>query len=136
YNSNGNFLVQTLTPALSRRTGRGSLKMLAILDQSTRFVLPEGAPLVANLGALWAVDPALAMELEERLEEETYLTVPAKSGDPTVAIAGGGGQIFLHSRHRPIDEAKRLVESIDLNDKTLIAVHGFGLGYHVQELFA
>jgi len=53
-----------------------------------------------------------------------------------VAIAGGGGQIFLHSRHRPIDEAKRLVESIDLNDKTLIAVHGFGLGYHVQELFA
>src|SRR2546423_9235676 len=110
--------------------------MLATLDKSTRFVLPEGAPLVANLAALWAVDAALAMELEERLEEEPYLTVPAKSGDATVAIAGSGGQIFLHSRHRPIDEAKRLIESIDLNDKTLIAVHGFGFGYHVEELFA
>src|SRR5258706_8807447 len=110
--------------------------MLATLDQSTRFVLPEGAALVANLAALWAVDAALAMELEERLEEETYPIVPAKSGDPTVAIAGGGGEIFLHSRHRPIDEAKRLVESIDLNDKTLIAGHGFRLGYHVEELFA
>jgi len=110
--------------------------MLATLDQSTRFVLPEGAPLVANLAALWGADPALAMELEERLEEETYSIVPAKSGDPTVAITAAVGQLFLHSRHRPIDEARRLVDSIDLNDKTLIAVHGFGLGYHVQELFA
>ncbi|HEV8377585.1 MAG TPA: 6-hydroxymethylpterin diphosphokinase MptE-like protein [Tepidisphaeraceae bacterium] len=109
--------------------------MLSILDQSTRFVLAEGAPLVANLGALWAADPALAMELEERLEEEIYQTVPARSGDVTVAILAGGGQIFLHSRHQPVDEAKRLVDSVDLNDKTLIAVHGFGLGYHVEELF-
>jgi len=110
--------------------------MIATLDQSTRFILPELAPLVGNLAALWAVDPALAMELEERLEEERYLTVPARSGEATVAIASGGRQIFLHSRHRPIDEAKRLVDTIDLKDKTLIAVHGLGLGYHVEELFA
>src|SRR5882672_10668047 len=110
--------------------------MNGTLDQSTRYILAEGAPLVANLGALWAADPALAIELEERLEEEPYPTMTAKSGDATVAIPAGGGQIILHSRHRPIDEAKRLVDSVDLNDKTLIAVHGFGLGYHVEELFA
>src|SRR5438105_2046910 len=109
--------------------------MMITLDQSTRFVLAESAPLVANLAALWAVDPALAMELEERLEEPTYLTVPAKSGDATVAIGAAPGQIFLHSRHRPIDEAKRLVDSIDLSETMLIAVHGLGLGYHVEELF-
>src|SRR6266850_432562 len=110
--------------------------MLTTLDQSTRFVLADGAPLVANLAALWAVDAALAVELEERLEEEPYATVAARSGDVTLALAAGVGQIFLHSRHRPVDEAKRLVESVDLNDKTFIAVHGFGLGYHVEELFA
>jgi hypothetical protein len=110
--------------------------MISTLDQSTRFVLAEGSPLVANLGALWAADPALAAELEERLDTEPYQTVAAKSGDATVALAAGGGQIFLHSRHRPVDEAKRLIDSIDLNDKTLIAVHGFGLGYHVEEVFA
>lgn len=100
-----------------------------------RFVLTEDAPLVANLAALWAADPALAMELEERLEEQTYPCVPAKSGDLTVAVGAAGGQIFLHSRHRPIDEAKRLVDSVDLADTTLIAVHGLGLGYHLEELF-
>src|SRR6266850_2015454 len=59
--------------------------MLTTLDQSTRFVLGEGAPLVANLGAMWAADPALAMELEERLDEEPYATVAARSGDVTWA---------------------------------------------------
>src|SRR3954465_15557269 len=98
--------------------------MICTLDQSTRFVLPEAAPLLANLAALWAVDPALAIELEERLDEETYLPVPAKSGDLTVAISNGAGQIFLHSRHRPLDEARRLVDAVDLNEKMLIAVHG------------
>jgi len=109
--------------------------MVSTVDHSTRFVLAEDAPLVANLAALWAVDPALAIELEERLDHETYLIVPAKSGDVTVAVPSAGGQIFLHSRHRPIDEARRLIDSVDLNDKMLIAVHGFALGYHVEELF-
>jgi len=54
--------------------------MISTLDQCTRFVLAEGAPLVANLGALWAADPAFAMELEERLDEEPYPTMAAKSG--------------------------------------------------------
>src|SRR2546430_15085103 len=94
----------------------GHLAMTSTLDRSTRYVRGQHAPLVANLAALWAVDPALAMELEERLEEPTYLTVPAKSGDATMAIGAGCGHIFLHSRHRPIDQAKRLVDSIDLSE--------------------
>jgi len=110
--------------------------MISTLDQCTRFVLAEGAPLVANLGALWAADPAFAMELEEKAGRGAVSDHGGQVGDVTVAVPAGGGQIFLHSRHRPIDEAKRLVDSIDLNDKTLIAVHGFGLGYHVEELFA
>src|SRR5436305_2606709 len=112
------------------------LKDSFTLDHSTRFVLAEGAPLIANLAALWGVDPALASELEERLQEPTYLLTAARSGDTTVALPAAGGQIFLHSKHRPMEEAKRLIDSVDLNDKTLIAVHGFGLGYHVEELVA
>jgi hypothetical protein len=109
--------------------------MTAILDQSARFILAEDSPLLANLAALWAVDANLARELEERLDEEPYPTVAARSGDPTVALQVGSNQIYLHSRHRPMDEARRLIDSVDLSDKTLIAVHGFGLGYHIEELF-
>lgn len=44
----------------------------------------------------------------------------------------GGKQ--LCSRHRPIEEASRLVDSIDLVEHAVVVVFGFGLGYHVQRL--
>lgn len=40
----------------------------------------------------------------------------------------------LCSRHRPLDEADRLVRDIDLVEHAAIVVLGFGLGYHVQKL--
>ena len=43
--------------------------MISALDPSTRFIHPANSPLVANLGALWAVDADLALALEERLDE-------------------------------------------------------------------
>ena len=35
------------------------------LDSSYKHVLPDDAPYVVNLAALWAVDPKLARALEE-----------------------------------------------------------------------
>ncbi|MHC4965915.1 MAG: motility associated factor glycosyltransferase family protein, partial [Planctomycetota bacterium] len=51
-------------------------------------------------------------------------------GVPAVAVAGTP----LCSRHRPLDEAGRLVDRIDLVEHAVIVVLGFGAGYHVQRL--
>jgi hypothetical protein len=51
--------------------------MLASTDRSTRHILPTAAPLVLNLAALWAADPALA----ERVERHS--SAPAAGGGET-----------------------------------------------------
>jgi hypothetical protein len=108
--------------------------MTASADSSCRYVLDPQAPYLRNLAALWAVDPALARRIEAI--EEPYPIEPAKSGDPTVAVTGPAGRkIYLHSRHQPADEARRLIEPVDAGGCMAFHVHGFGLGYHVEQLF-
>jgi hypothetical protein len=46
-----------------------------------------------------------------------------------------GRTIHLHSRHRPLEEAKRLIEGIDCEQHVFYYVHGLGLGYHLELLF-
>lgn len=88
------------------------------------------------MAALWAVDPALAEQLEPLLDQEPYAIEPSKAGWPTLSLpTPDGRRLFLHSRHQPLDEARRLVESADLEGKTVLFVHGFALGYHVEMLF-
>src|SRR5947207_10270026 len=101
------------------RMSNDELRMIhcSLKDRSYRFVLEKASPLVWNLAALWAADANLARELEERLDLETYPVVIAKSGHATVAIQSGANQIFLHSRHQPADEARRLIDAVDLSDK-------------------
>lgn len=108
--------------------------MTASADPSCRYVLDPDAPYLRNLAALWAVDPALARRIEA--VEEPYPVELSKSGDPTVAVAGPAGRkIYLHSRHQPTDEAKRLVDPVDAGQCMAFHVHGFGLGYHTEQLF-
>jgi pyruvate-formate lyase-activating enzyme len=51
-------------------------------------------------------------------------------GVPAVAVAGTP----LCSRHRPLEEAARLVERVDLVEHAVVVVLGFGAGYHVRTL--
>jgi hypothetical protein len=105
-------------------------------DPSSRFVLPDDAPLLANLAALWAVDPKLAAAIEAVEASPSYVVTPSKSGEPTLAMpTPDGRQLQLHSRYKPIDEAKSWVDPLPLEDRVAFYVQGFGLGYHVQELF-
>jgi hypothetical protein len=90
---------------------------------------------VRNLAALWAVDPELAA-LVEAENRARYAIEPSKSGEPTVAVPTADGRtIHLHSRHRPLEEAKRLIEGIDCEEHVFYYVHGLGLGYHLELLF-
>src|SRR4051794_1944279 len=105
-------------------------------DPSFRFVLPDDSPLLANLAALWAHDPRLAAAIEALDATPSYCVEPSKSGLPTLAMPTDDGKpIHLHSRYQPLDEAKRLIDPLPLNSCIAFHVHGFGLGYHVEELF-
>ncbi len=110
--------------------------MTASSDDSTRFILPQDAPYLANLASLWVNEPRLAALIEALPEPGGYPTEPSKSGPPTVAIArSDGGRIYLHSRFDPVADAAKLVDPIDAAGKAAYFVLGFGLGYHVEALF-
>src|SRR5687768_15874751 len=106
-------------------------------------VLPDDAPLVKNLAALWAADAALAAELEALHPLEPYPVEPSKAGPVTLAVAPFDGEpgakpreaILLHSRYQPLAEAERLLKDVDVEGRFAFYVHGLGLGYHVEQLF-
>src|SRR2546423_6868893 len=105
-------------------------------DPSLRYQLPCDAPLLNNLAALWAIDPKLAAAIEATEATPSYQTESSKSGVPTLSIRSDSGRnIQLHSRYEPLDDARRLVEPLNTDDRVAFHIHGFGLGYHVEQLF-
>ncbi len=110
--------------------------MSAISDPSLRFVLTDESPYLANLAALWAHDPKLAAAIESLEGQSSHRIEPSKAGEPTVAIQNTEGKsVYLHSRYQPLADAKRLIDPLPLDGCVAFHVHGFGLGYHVSELF-
>jgi hypothetical protein len=110
--------------------------MISDVDPSTRFILPAGAPLLANLASLWESEPELAREIEALDEPQAYSTEQSKSGKPTLAVQTEDGRtVYLHSRHQPLEEAKRLLSGFDAQGKMTFYILGLGLGYHLQILF-
>lgn len=108
----------------------------AAAQDPSRFVLGEDAPLVKNLAVLWTVDPALAEAIEALHPQPSYPIKNSKSGLPTISLTAPGGRtVALHSRYQPMDEARRLIEKIEVADRVAFYVFGFGLGYHVDVLF-
>ncbi len=86
------------------------------------------------MALLWESAPALAERIEA-LEEEPYPVDASKSSDPTVAVAcEDGRKIYLHSRFKPVEEGRRLAESVRVEGRIAFFVQGFGLGYHVEAL--
>ncbi len=55
-----------------------------------------------------------------------------REGEPTLRV----GKAYLHSRYKPREEARRLLDSADLNPARPVLVVGVGLGYHILELSA
>jgi len=112
------------------------MTMTPSADPFQRFVLPDDAPLLRNLAALWASEPNLARAVESAMESEGYPLEPSKSGQPTLRVQTSDGRTtYLHSRYEPAKEAGKLIESIEVERKTTFYVLGFGLGYHLEKLF-
>jgi hypothetical protein len=109
-------------------------QMLDTIDSSCTYVLTAEAPYLANLAALWEVDRQLAAVIES--EDEVYPIEASKAGPMTVAAENQQGRkIFLHSRYDPLAEARKMVGHIKAETNYIFAVHGLGLGYHLQTLF-
>jgi hypothetical protein len=98
--------------------------------------LPTTRPFFANLAALWAHDQKLAAAIEALDSLHSYRVEPSKAGVPTLAMPTDDGKtIQLHSRYQPLEEAARLIDPLPLDECVAFHVHGFGLGYHVEQLF-
>src|SRR5437899_1278484 len=110
--------------------------MEATLQDPSRYVLPDEAPYLRNLAALWTVDPTLADAIEALHSQEGYDVTPSKSGYPTVSVPTPDGRsVCLHSRYKPLEEARKLADSIDTKSNVFFYFFGFGLGYHVEAIF-
>jgi hypothetical protein len=96
-------------------------------------ISPELDMLRRNLEALGArsrkaVDAVLAAT-PARVEFAT-----ADDGGVTGVVGDGQTRRQLASRRAPLDEAKRLVATVDVVKSAAVVVLGFGLGHHVAEL--
>lgn len=96
---------------------------------STAPAAQAAALLERNLAALAArnADFVQAIRASEpaRLEWST-----AGDGSAVAMQQTAQGPRALASRHAPREEAANLAESVDLREKAVVAVLGFGLGYH------
>ena len=110
--------------------------MTASAIPPSRYVLPDDAPYLANLAALWTVDPALAARIEAIDDAACHPVESARSGDPTAMVRTPDGRaVHLHSRYKPAEEAARLIENIDFQRTFVFHIHGFGLGYLPKLVF-
>ena len=110
--------------------------MEVLVQDPSRYVLAEDSPYLKNLAALWTVDPGLADAIEGLHPEGGYPVCASKSGMPTVSVPTADGlSVCLHSRYRPVEEGRKLAESVDTKANVFFYFFGFGLGYHVEAVF-
>lgn len=88
-----------------------------------------------NLAALYRRDPALARALEAVAFAALPMLERARDGAWTTRIrADDGAAVYVHSRHAPGDEARRLTAPAAAAENPTFVLHGLGLGYVAVEL--
>ena len=103
-------------------------------ESDTEQAESPGGPLALNLEAMSKVDPRLALRLAD---VQPLALVPSRSGPPTAQQTGDDGKpIYLHSRYDPVAEARKFAEGFDPEDRFVFFMHGLGLGYHLDPIFA
>ncbi len=94
-------------------------------------IAPSPATLEANLAAVSHCSLAAASQIRAAFPCAELEFLPTdEPGAPSATLSGR----LLASRRRPLDEAARLAETVDLRAAAVIVVMGFGLGHHVAAL--
>lgn len=86
--------------------------------------------LAANLAGLGERNADIARQINAAGAAPALRFADASDGAVTASLDG----LQLASRHRPLEEGRRLADTIDLADHAVVVVLGFGLGYHIQAL--
>jgi len=87
-----------------------------------------------NLRALSRTSPDAARKLSEVEPQEGVRFFETEEGALSAETGRGQTACALASRRRPVEEARRLVGSLDLAESAVFIVSGFGMGYHVELL--
>lgn len=91
----------------------------------------------ANIEALKCNHPDLASLLRDNSDDINYQIVKTNNGNYNILLTKDQSEIFVHNRYNPEREARKISNSIknDLNEFSSILILGWGLGYHIQELY-
>lgn len=87
-----------------------------------------------NLAALSVSSPQVARVIRDCPPRADVQFGVAEDGGATATIGSSAAARALCSRRRPLDEARRLVEGVDLASSAGIVVLGFGAGHHLRAL--
>lgn len=95
--------------------------------------------LTANLDALAKTSPAAVSAIRaaaERTDIEFILTPEDNAPSATISEFTTAGLVHraLASKKRPLTEATKLTENVDITKNAVIVVRGFGLGHHIAAL--
>ena len=87
-----------------------------------------------NLAVLSRGSPDAAARVRLSPPRPDARVIATDDGVPAIELVQGASAVALCSRRRPLDEARRLIEPVDIADAAIFVVLGFGAGYHVAEL--
>lgn len=88
------------------------------------------AVLERNLRALVRVNAPAAQLIAKTPAREDVRWVASEEGVDVPEL----GSVALASRRRPLSEAKRTADAVDVREKATVLVAGFAAGYHIGEL--
>ncbi len=109
------------------------------MNQAVKTVqapLTDAAIWLRNLETLYKTDSRFAHELDDLPPNDQLQIESARNGSPTLKVRlPDGKEIYLHSKYDPENEAKKFVDSLDLDKNFVFVFSGVGLGYQIRELF-
>jgi hypothetical protein len=91
----------------------------------------RAAILERNLAALTKSSPIVVERLRAVSSSDEIEFVETPDGGALAAVLHGRA---LASKRRPLEEARRLSESIDIKSAAVFAVMGFGVGHHAEAI--
>ncbi|MEI6128379.1 MAG: hypothetical protein WCQ99_17685, partial [Pseudomonadota bacterium] len=81
-----------------------------------------------------AHDDYLNLDLSHACAEAVSM-FRSRSGHPVPKISGEQGLwLTMHSMVNPLHEAKKYIESLTLDARSIIVILGAGMGYHLAEI--
>lgn len=88
-----------------------------------------------NIRVLEERYPTIKEVLENSSTDKNIKIIAAKNGSKSAIYIDGKTEYLIHSKYNPEKEAERLISQLEFFGTGSIIVTGFGMGYHLQELY-